>query len=88
MFTVFIFSERSCYHCLTARNEYCTALQVRWFGDLFFASVFPEMIALLAADSEEALQAAQTRLDNAFKVLLSQMPMIMNRHCSCMHVSN
>ena len=44
-------------HCTIAAT-----LQVRWFVDLFSETFLPGLFALLRADSDEALQAAQTSL--------------------------
>lgn len=47
------------------------AAKVRWFVTLFSETFQPGLFALLRADSDDALQAAQTKLDTALKNLNS-----------------
>ena len=47
-----------------------SALQVRWFVDLFSESFMPGLFGMLRADSDESLQAAQTKFETALKVTL------------------
>lgn len=60
-----------CCACITVMSyTVCLHMHLRWFVDLFSESFMPGLFGMLRADSDESLEAAQTKFDTALKVRL------------------